>query len=144
MAILYSLLAAFCFGSIAVFASLGLARVKNTVGTLVSLVSSAAIVAALAITFELPEILALPAIAFGWFLVQGIVTYGMGRFFQFTGVSIVGASRASSVVAASPLFATVFAIVFIGERPSIMTLAGMFSIVGGIVLVVTERRSRAS
>ena len=67
------------------------------------------------------------------FVLIGVFVPGVARFFIFKGMERLGASVTSCLTNATPLFATVFAVSFLEERPSITNLCGTFSIVTGIV-----------
>lgn len=73
------------------------------------------------------------------FLVAGLVAPGLARLFFFVGIDRIGVPRAFSLMAAAPLFAVVLAVVFLGERPGPLLLAGALAIVTGGVLL--SRRS---
>jgi DME family drug/metabolite transporter len=142
MAILLSIVAALCFASVNIFASLGLRHMKNSIGTIISLVSSAAVILTLAAIFKFEEILSLPLIAFGWFCLLGIISHGMGRLFQFAGIGRIGAAKSATLLATTPLFATVLAITFLKERPTPLVILGSLAIVVGVILIVNEGRRR--
>lgn len=67
------------------------------------------------------------------FVVVGIFVPGVARFFIFRGMERLGASISSCLTNSTPLFAILFAIIFLGERPTVTNLLGAFSIVTGIV-----------
>ena len=69
------------------------------------------------------------------FVLIGVFVPGVARFFVFKGMQRLGASVTSCLTNATPLFATVFAVCFLEERPSLTNLCGTFSIVTGIVLL---------
>jgi drug/metabolite transporter (DMT)-like permease len=67
------------------------------------------------------------------FVLVGIFVPGVARFFIFKGMDRLGASISSCLTNSSPLFATIFAVTFLHERPSLTNLLGTLSIVAGIV-----------
>lgn len=67
------------------------------------------------------------------FVLVGLFVPGVARFFIFKGMERLGASISSCLTNATPLFATIFAVSFLEERPSITNLCGTLSIVAGIV-----------
>lgn len=142
-AILLAFLAALGFGSAAVFVRVGLQQMKSPVGAFLSLVASFVLIAALALILNLDAILALPLIAFLWFILLGLLNYPLGRVLTFASVSLVGASRATPLIASAPLFAAIFALTFLGERPNILIGMGTMTIIGGLALVVSEGGSGA-
>ena len=66
------------------------------------------------------------------FVAVGIFVPGVARFFIFKGMERLGASISSCLTNSTPLFAILFAVSFLQERPSVTNLAGAFSIVAGI------------
>lgn len=75
----------------------------------------------------------------GVFLVAGVVGTAIGRLAVFAGVQRVGASVNSAVISARPLFATLLALVALGEPLSASTAAGVVVIVVGLVVLSTAR-----
>ena len=138
MAIGFAFLAACCWGTAAVLVRLGLRRMHSTTGTLISLVVSFLLVMALALIFNFHDLRVIPAIAFAWLALQGVLNFVVGRFFNMTGVSLAGASRATPIIAVSPLFAAVFAFLFLGERPTVLLIFGTLGIIAGVGLIVSE------
>jgi drug/metabolite transporter (DMT)-like permease len=67
------------------------------------------------------------------FVIIGIFVPGVARFFIFKGMERLGASISACLTNSTPLFAIVFAVVFLGERPTITNLLGALSIVAGII-----------
>ena len=72
------------------------------------------------------------------FVGAGIVGSTFGRAFFFNSVQRVGASRAEPVKASMPLFATVLAVLLLGERVSAPQAVGIALIVIGIAAVSWE------
>ena len=67
------------------------------------------------------------------FVVIGIFVPGVSRFFIFKGMERLGAPISACLTNSTPLFAIVFAVFFLGERPTVTNLLGAFSIVAGII-----------
>jgi uncharacterized membrane protein len=67
------------------------------------------------------------------FVLVGIFVPGIARFFMFKGMERLGASITSCLTNSTPLFATLFAVLFLQERPTLTNLLGTFSIVTGII-----------
>ena len=76
--------------------------------------------------------------AFIWFILAGLITFLGGRFLNFHAISLVGASKASAVVSATPLFAAILAVIFLDENIGVMLGIGTAMIVFGITLVVIQ------
>ena len=134
-----SLAAAMGFAGSAVFARLGLQYIRPTTGTLVSLFIGISITLTLSIIFNQKEIMALSGIAFLWFLVSGAINFPLGRLLNYTGISKIGVSRSTPIVATSPLFAAILAVTVGGESINAFIMMGTIAIIGGVVLIVGQR-----
>ncbi|MCI0771494.1 MAG: DMT family transporter [Chloroflexi bacterium] len=139
LGVLLSLAAALGFGGSAVLARVGLQYVSPVTGTLVSLLVGIVITTTLALVLHFDEIWALTAIAFGWFLLVGVLNYPLGRLLNFNSVSKIGVARATPVVGASPLFAAALAVTIGGETMTWTIFVGTLAIVGGIALIVSQK-----
>ncbi len=67
------------------------------------------------------------------FVLVGIFVPGVARFFMFKGMERLGASITSCLTNGTPLFATVFAVSFLDEQPTVTNILGTLSIVAGII-----------
>ena len=74
------------------------------------------------------------------FLVAGLVAPGLARLMSFVGFDRIGVARATSLMAAAPLFAVVIAMACLGERPTPLLLSGAVAIVGGGILLAQRSR----
>lgn len=81
----------------------------------------------------------LDPVGYAIFLVGGLVGTALGRITNFTGIDRVGASVNSAVVSTNPLFATVLALVFLGELVSATQAAGVVVVVLGLVALTASR-----
>ena len=143
-AVLLGLVAALGFGSFGTLTRMGLQGVNSSTGTAISLVASLIMTAILALVFDPSAFLTLPLVALFWLFLLGVVQYPVGRLLNFTSVDIIGAARATPLVATSPMFAAVLAIIFIGERPNWMIVLGTIIIILGLILIVREQSSGAT
>ena len=134
-----SLLAAMGFGATAVFAKVGLQGMPTRYGTLISLAVSATAAMAIAAALHPGEIVELGAVSLGWLFLVGLFNFPVGRMFNYMSVRLAGVSKASTVVATSPLFATGLAVVILGESVNAFTLAGTALIIGGLALTLYEK-----
>ncbi len=66
------------------------------------------------------------------FVLVGVFVPGVARFFIFKGMERLGASITACLTNSAPLFATLFAVIFLRERPTITNLLGTVAIVCGI------------
>jgi drug/metabolite transporter (DMT)-like permease len=69
------------------------------------------------------------------FSAAGLVGTGAGRIFYYKSIELVGASRAEPVKASMPVYATVFAVLFLGEAVSTLRWAGITVIFLGVALI---------
>ena len=130
--------AAFCWGTSAIFARLGLQRIKPSTGTFVSMVSSLILVGSLALIVNFDAIVSLSVKALLWFALIGVINYVIGRQFNYLGIRRIGVAKASSIFASAPLFAMILAVTFIGERITVPIGIGTFCIVIGLSILVTS------
>ena len=136
--ILLSLMAALGFGLSAVFIKAAMSSVSVKTATVVSLISSTVVTMIFALIFHSKEILALSPMAFLWFILAWLITFLGGRLLNFQAINLVGASKASAVVSATPLFAAILAVTFLNETVNLMLGIGTMMIVTGIALVVMQ------
>ncbi|MCH7746048.1 MAG: EamA family transporter [Chloroflexi bacterium] len=139
LGIVLGLSAALGFGLSAIFARLALQHMRATTGTLISLVIGTVIAMALAFAIYPEEIIGLSAIAFLWFLLSGFINFPLGRMLNYVSVGLVGVSKSTPIVGASPIFATALAVTIGGESLGLLTLLGTFSIIGGLALILSQR-----
>ena len=139
LGILFALLAAIGWGTSAIFVRLGLQRMRSSTGTVVSLAAGVLMIGTIALIVYGSEMFALPAVAFAWFALLGLLNYPLGRFLNFTAVSLAGISRASPILAAAPLVAVTWSVLLGGETLTPLIALGGATIVGGVVLIVSER-----
>lgn len=139
--IVLALLAALCWGTSGLFARLGLRYLGPTAGTLVSLISSLAIVVLAALALEWQDLGRITLWTVAWFAIVGLLNFAMGRNFSFWGIQYAGVSRATPVQASSPLFAIILAVSFMGETMTLFSLLGTLTIIVGMVVVMSGQRS---
>jgi drug/metabolite transporter, DME family len=74
-----------------------------------------------------------------FFVLGGVIGHGIGRYLQFTGVHYIGPARNTTAIATSAFFSSVIAIIFLGEKPGLATLAGTTAIILGVMILVYEK-----
>ncbi len=136
--VILAIISTFGFGATAVLAQSGMQHVKPTSLTLISLIVGALIVFVAAFILELDHISSISIIALLFILVNAVLSYPVGRLFNFIGVKYAGASRASSVIGIAPLITTGFAVWLTDEKLTMTILAGTFLILIGIILILTD------
>ncbi|MBI2166577.1 MAG: DMT family transporter [Chloroflexi bacterium] len=139
LGIVLAILASMAWAAGAVIARMGLAHMRTTTGTAISLASGLVLTMGLAFAFYREAIFALPGWIFLWFLLHGTLSFPMGRFFQYMAYSLAGVGRAATLVGAAPIFASLLAILFAGETITLPLLLGTMAVVGGVALIVSER-----
>ena len=139
LAIILALLAAVGWGTSAVLVRAGLHNISSTTGTVISLISGTLLIGTIALVVNGGNAFLIPAVGLAWIALLGLINYPLGRFLNFTGISLAGVSRASPMLAAAPLVAVALGVLLGGESLNPLIGLGAISIFGGIVLIVTER-----
>ena len=133
-----SLLAGLGFALTAVFARLGLQHISTTSGTLISLFFSTLGAMIILLIVKPSDVSSLNGEKLLWLFSVGLFNFPLGRLFNYLGVRFAGVSKASTVVATSPLFGTALAVAFLGEMINIKIFIGAVVIVIGIALILSE------
>jgi drug/metabolite transporter (DMT)-like permease len=120
-----ALAAAAGFAGAALFARIGLKNMRATTGTLASMITGAAV------TLSIAGLL--------WILLYSFLAFPVGRLLNFTGVQLVGASRASTIIASSPLFTMALAVGLGGESVNAPIVVGTVAVIAGCGLIVGQR-----
>ena len=77
--------------------------------------------------------------AFAVFAFAGVIGTALGRITIFVGVDKVGASLNSAILSTRPLFATLIALVWLGEPLGPVTAVGIVVLVAGLSLLTASR-----
>ena len=101
------------------------------------MLSSILVVGLLALTLNLDDVIHISPAALLWFSLVGVVTYVLGRQFNYGAIRRIGAVRASTLFATAPFFALILAVSFLGEGVNLAIIMGTLTIVVGLYLVVT-------
>ena len=131
VAILLGLFASFCFAVSMILINRGVLALDYFRGLLTNLGLNALFLWFYIILFVEPIELWTPANLI--FVLVGVFVPGVARYFMFKGMDRLGASITSSLTNSTPLFATMFAVAFLQERPTVTNLLGTLSIVSGII-----------
>jgi drug/metabolite transporter (DMT)-like permease len=67
----------------------------------------------------------------------------LSHFFFYRGVELIGPNRAAPMMYTIPIFASVLAIVFLGERLYPFHIAGFALVVAGVVLATRQPAAAA-
>ena len=141
---LLSLFTALCYGASSILARKGMKESNPMTGVIIGSLVQAALLAILVIA-DPPD--AFNWTAVGFFVAAGILASTLGRLFNFTSIDRLGVALAASIIGSSPLFSTLLAAVFLGEKIDAATLFGTVLVVVGIAVarsggkVVKELRS---
>lgn len=73
-----------------------------------------------------------------WFVASGLAATFLGRMTLFGGIRNIGAARAAAIKNATPLVTVTLAILFLGERLSLIDGAGVVLILIGLAALITE------
>ena len=139
LGVILALLAAACWGLSAILVRLGVQSLRPTTGTWMSLIPGMILMMTLAAMFNLDDIKSLRAIAFFWFGLSGLFNFALGRLLNATSIQLAGVARATPLFSTAPLFATIFAIIFLGESITVWLLLGTLTVVAGIALITSEQ-----
>jgi drug/metabolite transporter (DMT)-like permease len=138
--IVLGLLAAFCFAASMIFINRGVLALDYFRGLLTNLGVNALFLWIYILLFSANLELWTPANLI--FVLVGIFVPGIARYFMFKGMERLGASITSCLTNSTPLFATLFAVAFLQERPSVTNLLGTLSIVAGIIALTWKGASK--
>jgi drug/metabolite transporter (DMT)-like permease len=76
-----------------------------------------------------------------WLGLSGVVGLILGDTLLFKAYSMIGNRLGTLIMAAVPVISTLGAVFLLGEIPALLTIIGIVLCVGGIVLVVAERKN---
>jgi drug/metabolite transporter (DMT)-like permease len=108
--------------------------------TLTLLVISAAILAAVVLaTHPLSMLGRIPAEAYGYFAVAGVIHFVVGWSFLSVSQRRVGAGRTGSLIGTMPVFSAVLGAIFLGEFLDYVEILGVACVVAGVILVSSSR-----
>ena len=74
-----------------------------------------------------------------WFAAMGVSGSFLGRYLSLIGMKLVGLARSSIVTQTSLVWASLFAVVFAGERMTGLIATGTLAIMAGSILLVYEK-----
>lgn len=124
----------------AIFARIGMQHMGSTTGTFLSLVSGLVVIFAIAMAVDGEAMFSVSLTTILWFAALGTIQFPLGRFLNYNGIRLAGVAPATAVLGASPLFAAILALIFLGEQITPMIGAGVVAVVAGLALIMSERR----
>jgi len=137
----FALLAAVLWGASAVIAKRGLASGGSSilVALLGTVLGTVIFWSALAVSTGAAVVGRLTPTAAATFAAAGLVGSAGGRLLYYVGLRRVGATIGDAVTGSNPLFATLLALVVIGEPIRPVEFAGMLVVVAGIVVLSVSK-----
>ena len=139
MAIYFSFQAALFFSIAHIFIRRGLIESNAMTGSFISLSMSAAVLWLLLIISVPLSALWTPAIFI--FIAAGFFAPGIGRTLSYVGIERIGVARSVPIVNSSPIFASIFAVIFLGETWVLQNIVGTFLVILGVVTLSMVRRA---
>ena len=131
-----AVLASLGWGTDTVLARQGLRQIPPALGTCLSLCAGLTGCLIVMLIIDPGGLGRYPASAFAWFAMVGAINFFVGRQCNYNATKRLGATRAVSIMACSPLVSIVLAVAFTGEHVSPLQILGVLMTVGGVVLVV--------
>ena len=131
MAIYFSFQAALFFSIAHIFIRRGLIESNAMTGSFISLSMSAAVLWLLLIITVPLSALWTPAIFI--FIAAGFFAPGIGRTLSYVGIERIGVARSVPIVNSSPIFASILAVIFLGESWVLQNIVGTFLVILGVV-----------
>jgi drug/metabolite transporter (DMT)-like permease len=135
--IFFSFLAALCFSIAHILIRRGLVESNAMTGSFISLSMSALVLWLLLPFFVSFRTLWNPAILI--FVAAGIFAPGIGRTLSYVGIEKIGVARSVPIANSSPIFASVFAVVFLAEVWVLQNIAGTLLVISGVVVLSMAR-----
>lgn len=115
----------------------GLAHTDPVTGSVVSVALSFVTLAVLAALFVPPSSFLTPVV--WYFAVSGIFAPGIGRLLVYVGISKLGVARSVPISSSSPLFASLLAVILIGEEWPVQNIIGTLLVVAGVIVIARTR-----
>ena len=140
MDIYFSFQAALCFSIAHILIRRGLVQSNAMTGSFISL-SMSALVLWLLLPFFAP-LSALWTPASFIFIVAGIFAPGIGRTLSYVGIEKIGVARSVPIANSSPIFASVFAVIFLAETWVPQNILGTLLVIGGTIVLSMARPAK--
>lgn len=133
MDIYFSFQAALCFSIAHIFIRRGLVGSNAMTGSFISLSMSAAILWLLLPFFAPISALWTPVSLV--FVLAGIFAPGIGRTLSYVGIEKIGVARSVPIANSSPIFASVFAVLFLAEAWVLQNIVGTLLVISGVIIL---------
>ena len=102
-------------------------------GSFISLSMSAVVLWVLVPFFASLSALWTPAVLI--FIGAGILAPGIGRTLSYVGIEKIGVARSVPIANSSPIFASVFAVIFLAEAWVLQNMVGTLLVISGVVIL---------
>jgi uncharacterized membrane protein len=140
MGVWFALLSSLAFAVSHIFIRRGLAQSNPTAGFCISISISALVLWFLAAMY-------LPLSSFWthailYFALSGIFATGLGRMLIYVGIDRIGVARSVPVAGSAPMFASILAVLVIGETWSLQNFSGTLLVILGIVVISRSRTEK--
>ena len=133
MAVYFAFQAALCFSIAHILIRRGLVESNAMTGSFISL-SMSAVVLWLAVPFFVP-LTALWNPAALIFIAAGIFAPGIGRTLSYVGIEKIGVARSVPIANSSPIFASIFAVIFLAEVWVLQNVIGTLLVISGVIVL---------
>jgi uncharacterized membrane protein len=133
MAVYFAFQAALCFSIAHILIRRGLIDSNAMTGSFISL-SMSGVVLWLAVPFFVP-LTALWNPAALIFIAAGIFAPGIGRTLSYVGIEKIGVARSVPIANSSPIFASIFAVIFLAEAWVLQNVIGTLLVISGVIVL---------
>jgi uncharacterized membrane protein len=137
MDIYFSFQAALCFSIAHIFIRRGLVESNAMTGSFISLSTTAAVLWLLFPFFASAADLWTPVSLI--FVAAGIFAPGIGRTMSYIGIEKIGVARSVPIANSSPIFASIFAVIFLAEIWVPQNIIGTLLVIGGVIALSMAR-----
>jgi uncharacterized membrane protein len=140
MGVWFALLSSLAFAVSHIFIRRGLAQSNPLAGFCISISISALVLWCLAAMY-----LSLSSFwthAIFYFALSGIFATGLGRMLIYVGIDRIGVARSVPVAGSAPMFASILAVLVIGETWSLQNFSGTLLVILGIVVISRSRTEK--
>ena len=69
------------------------------------------------------------------FIAAGIFAPGIGRTLSYVGIEKIGVARSVPIANCSPIFASIFAVIFLSETWVLQNIFGTLLVIGGVIVL---------
>ncbi len=129
------------FGCSTILVRIGLQKVGSKMAATISITSSCLLLFVLVMIFSPKELASVEPVGLVWALAYGMVTFSFARVILYTAFGLAGATRVAPIVSVMPIFAAIFAMIVLGEKPNLLIITGICLSVLGMILILGDRNT---